>query len=103
MVNNGTIEQLFDLIANDLNNPNLGACLHCPICHTENISFGKPEYKHSIDYKAWVGRGPALRIPMYCEQDHCWILRFGFHKGSTYIALEDVGHIQAMKHLNPID
>lgn len=66
-----------------------GAQFTCPVCECEFIHFESPDYKSGNDnYEAWDGRGSAIRIPMYCENDHTWNLRVGFHKGVTYIGCE---------------
>ena len=67
-----------------------GDQLFCPFCKDKYVHFGHAKYKGSDDYRAWEGRGAALRIPFYCEQGHSWYLRFGFHKGNTYTKIERV-------------
>lgn len=63
----------------------------CPVCKDEYVHFENPRLEQSDDYTAWeFGRGSAARLPMWCEQGHSWTLRFGFHKGFTFMALEDV-------------
>lgn len=62
----------------------------CPVCRDEYVHFDDPNIKPSDDYTAWSGRGDAARLPMWCEQGHSWTLRFGFHKGFTFMRLEDI-------------
>lgn len=67
-----------------------GVQLACPACRDDNVHFGVPVIKNSDDYGAWHGRGSALRIPMWCEAGHSWQVRYGFHKGQTFLAIEDM-------------
>lgn len=74
-----------------------GLQLECPFCISQgktdiehHIHFNSPRLRESDNYSAWHGRGAALRIPLYCEEGHSWYLRFGHHKGQTYIATERV-------------
>lgn len=67
-----------------------GVQLHCPICGEQYVHFDEPTYKATDNYDAWEGRGSALRIPMWCEGNHQWALRFGFHKGAISLAIENV-------------
>lgn len=60
----------------------------CPLCHGEHVHFLTPTLKDSDDYTAWEGRGSAAFIPMFCEAGHNWTLRFGFHKGHTFMTIE---------------
>ena len=59
----------------------------CPSCHDGYVHFtGINMMPGDDDYKAWAGRGDAIRIPMYCEAGpHYWDIVFGFHKGNTFI------------------
>ena len=68
-----------------------GNHLVCPYCGFEYVHFESPVYDSGNDHagSAWEGRGPAIRIPMYCENYHYWTLRFGFHKGYTFAKIED--------------
>ena len=67
-----------------------GGKVCCPICGSDNVHFEKPIFLESDDYKAWFGRGNAIFIPMWCEESHNWVWRLGFHKGSSFVQLEDV-------------
>lgn len=64
--------------------------LHCPVCRFEYVHFDAPALTESDSYTAWEGRGNALRVGMWCESGHAWTLRFGFHKGGTFFAFENV-------------
>lgn len=67
-----------------------GLHIHCPVCQFEYVHFEPATFQSSDDYSAWGGRGGALRIPMWCENGHSWVLRFGAHKGYTYMAFEGI-------------
>ena len=60
----------------------------CPVCGFEYVHLEEVVLKKSDDYTAWEGRGDALRIPVWCENGHRWILRFGFHKGTVHFMIE---------------
>lgn len=62
----------------------------CPVCGFDYVHFEQPEYRGSNDISgvAWSGRGDAIYIPMWCENDHKWNLVFGFHKGYTFTYTE---------------
>lgn len=64
-----------------------GDILVCPKCGSENVHFDRPEY-NEFEYESWEGRGNALRIPMYCESEHRWIVRLGHHKGTSFIQVK---------------
>lgn len=67
-----------------------GIHLGCPICGESYVHIGKAqEIDGKDDYKAWQGRGDAVRIEMFCEMGHSWTVRLGFHKGFTYFDIED--------------
>lgn len=63
----------------------------CPFCGDNYVHFKEPEMKSCDDGSAWDGRGSAIRIPMWGECEHAWTLLMGFHKGYTFIKIED-GH-----------
>jgi hypothetical protein len=69
-----------------------GQQLACPVCDFPYVHFSEPVYVKSDDTwgSAWIGRGDAIKIPMYCESGHRWVLRYGFHKGHIFRAVEDV-------------
>lgn len=67
-----------------------GQVIICPKCGSNYVHFEEPISIFTDDYKAWDGRGAAIKIPMWCEEDHQWTLRIGFHKGHTYIKNEDI-------------
>lgn len=74
----------------DVHDGDWGHTLHCPACNFDYVHIGVPEYKISDNYDAWQGRGDAILIPMFCEGGHVWKLRFGFHKGQSFAAIEDL-------------
>ncbi len=67
-----------------------GLMVKCPVCGFDYVHIHKPSYQESDDYTAWLGRGNAVRVPMWCESGHTWELRLGFHKGQTFIAYENI-------------
>jgi hypothetical protein len=67
-----------------------GLSVVCPVCGFDYVHPGSPEEKNCDDYSAWDGRGKAVRVPFWCENWHSWTLRFGFHKGNTFLAVENV-------------
>ena len=67
-----------------------GLTVHCPICGYDYVHTGEMSSKSSDDYSAWQGRGSADRLDMWCENGHYWTVRFGFHKGMTFIAVENM-------------
>lgn len=75
----------------DVTGNEFGPNLCCPVCKSYNVHFsGAKNIDGHDNYVAWQGRGDAIIIGMFCEGGHSWILRFGFHKGLTYVAVEDV-------------
>lgn len=62
----------------------------CPECGFDYVHIGTAEEVNGNDnYEAgWGGRGDAVRVGMWCEAGHSWVLRFGFHKGQTFAAIE---------------
>lgn len=71
----------------------------CPVCADPYTHFERPAMMlGGDDYLAWEGRGDAITIPMWCEQDHKWELILGFHKGMTYVfaKLKDTGEILSL-------
>lgn len=66
-----------------------GIKVNCPVCGWDYVHFRDPMIIESDDYTAWSGRGSAIRIPMYCEDGCKWELRIGFHKGNSYLAIEN--------------
>lgn len=68
----------------------LGKGVKCPVCGFEFVHFGKLSWGFKDDYQNWEGKGQATRIPMMCENGHTWELRFGFHKGNTYVDVENI-------------
>jgi len=71
----------------------LGDQLRCPVCGDIYVHFRDAANAAGNDTYAvsgWNGRGETVRIPMWCESGHGWVLRYGFHKGHTFRAFEDV-------------
>ena len=75
-----------------------GTQIHCPVCNFHCTHIIRPETIITDDYKAWEGRGSAIRVPMYCESGHAWEVRFGFHKGVTFIAIENEHKMSDEEH-----
>lgn len=70
--------------------PEAGEQLTCPICNFNYVHFNEPKFiDGKDDYKAWQGRGQAIRIDFWCESGHKWTLRIGFHKGQSYLKIEE--------------
>lgn len=66
--------------------------IHCPICGNQytHLSGEPSKAKGNDNYEAgFWGRGDAIRFNMYCEDGHSWTVRFGFHKGNTYLGVEN--------------
>ena len=66
-----------------------GAQIHCPFCGYEYVHIGEVAEKVVDDYTAWQGRGEALRVGFWCEAGDHWTVRYGFHKGFTFVAIEN--------------
>jgi hypothetical protein len=62
----------------------------CPICGFNYVHFESNPFfiKGEDNYKAWIGRGDAVKIPVYCENEHHWNIVLGFHKGQMYFTHE---------------
>lgn len=68
--------------------------IHCPVCGDSYAHFSRPAYHAGNDnYEAWIGRGDAIKIFMWCESGHAWTLVIGFHKGNTSLTFEDVSEL----------
>lgn len=67
-----------------------GDQVNCPKCGFEYVHFIEPVFIKTDSYSAWAGRGSAVRIPMYCENGHSWEVRYGFHKGCTFVGIENI-------------
>lgn len=66
-----------------------GLSMCCPICSDDYVHITSLQEHASDEYSAWEGRGSAVRVHMSCEaHNHHWVLRFGFHKGNTFFAIE---------------
>ena len=60
-----------------------GIKLECPYCADDYTAIERYELKE------WEGRGMAHCLFMRCEaRDHTWSVRFGFHKGQTWLEVE---------------
>lgn len=71
--------------------------VHCPMCGFENCHMEeKATYVEGYDdYKAHEQvRGDALKIPMFCEQSHRFLLIIGFHKGTLRVWCESLGSVR---------
>jgi hypothetical protein len=70
-----------------------GEQLLCPVCSDYYTHIEKVEhYPDHDDYYCknipsidWEGRGEAVVLHFYCESNHKWAIRFGFHKGNIYV------------------
>jgi len=71
-----------------------GKQIVCPICGFEYVHFlaAETDYGDDVMGSAWQGRGMAVKVPMWCECGHSWTLRLGFHKGQTFVAIENCGY-----------
>jgi hypothetical protein len=89
-VNHGRVMSFLNL-AGSLNTIGWGFQLKCPICECENVHIARTEHRRSEDSygRAWQGRGDAVYVSMYCETGCSWDVRFGFHKGSTFMGFEN--------------
>ena len=67
--------------------PEWGNQVRCPICHNLYVHIENP-LESTIT--PWSGHGNAIGLPMWCENGHKWILRFGFHKGYSFVAIENL-------------
>lgn len=68
-----------------------GEMMSCPECGNQNVHFlSCGLVKGNDHYDAWDGRGNAIRIKMWAECGHYWILRLGEHKGYTFMNNEDI-------------
>lgn len=61
-----------------------GEEMECPACGFNYVHLG-----NSPEEGDWDGRGGAIRVPFWGECGHAWDLRFGFHKGNMYAAIEN--------------
>ena len=67
-----------------------GWLMRCPVCKDEYTHTGKVEECDGQDnYKAWAGRGDAIKINVWCERGCSWTLVFGSHKGNTFVCIEN--------------
>lgn len=66
-----------------------GQKILCPFCQKSYVNFYRPTIKTGDDYTCWQGRGQSVSIEMTCESGCHWSVRFGFHKGETFIAIEN--------------
>lgn len=92
---NRTVEilDILERVNYDTNGIPWGWKILCPICKDQYIDLesvieieSNDEYGH-----AWMGRGAAIRVLCYCSPcGTSFVIRFGFHKGRTYVACEDI-------------
>lgn len=85
------ISQRLSLALENDNDGSWGESLLCPVCGFKYVHFTDPpsDFTPNDDYKAWEGRGSALRIPMWGECGHEFEIRLGFHKGNMYVVVEN--------------
>lgn len=77
----------------------LGLMLHCPVCQFEYTHIsGASIIEGNDNYEAWAGRGGAVLISMWCENGHSWDVRFGFHKGSVFMDVENEKEIDLVRN-----
>ena len=68
---------------------NLCDILVCPICQYDHTHIGTPKVVDSQDnYKAWVGRGDKIVLPVESECGSEFQICFGYHKGQNFIYTE---------------
>ena len=84
------VRRLFPDEKMEPDNDKWGPSIRCPICGEEYVHLGPVTKQESDSGTAWDGRGSAARIEMRCEAGCNWTLRFGFHKGNTYLGLENL-------------
>lgn len=64
----------------------------CPKCKWEYVHLEAPYLINSKDnYQAWEGRGNAIVIPGWCEENHKFEIWIGHHKGNTHIFTKVLG------------
>lgn len=73
-----------------LQNDPFEAMLVCPVCGDTYVHLEDAKnIDGKDDYKAWAGRGDAIKIPAWCEGgQHKWNIVIGFHKGNSFIHCE---------------
>jgi hypothetical protein len=66
--------------------------IECPICNDNYVHFIEAKNINGEDnYKAWEGKGDAIKIPCWCENgDHKFNIIIGFHKGNTYLTYKEI-------------
>lgn len=62
-----------------------GETMTCPVCDFNYVHFANEQPQDSD----WDGRGDAQRIAFWGECGHRWDVRFGFHKGEVFVAVEN--------------
>ena len=68
-----------------------GMKLECPIegCGFDYVHIEHPYLVKGKDAgNAWTGRGDAMFLSCYCEENHRFLLRIGEHKGQTFMGYE---------------
>lgn len=79
-------ENLHPVVLSNNKDPEVTIC--CPICgmdyvHHESTTLvidGKDNYEADKSV-----RGDIIQIPMWCENDHSFSMKMGFHKGQTTV------------------
>jgi hypothetical protein len=65
--------------------------IKCPICGFDYNHILKSKHiPGKDDYKAWEGRGDAVKVFIQGECGHYWNLCIGFHKGNLYLFCESL-------------
>lgn len=64
----------------------VAAQIGCPVCRFEYVHLdGVEEIPDTDDYEGGWVRGGVIRVKMYCESGHRFVLEFGFHKGNVFM------------------
>lgn len=90
-INLPCVSSMKNIITNDpYGYAGYGWLMNCPMCGNSYTHTGRVDQcDGQDDYKAWAGRGNAIKINMYCEQGCSWVFVMGFHKGETHICIEN--------------
>ena len=70
-----------------------GIRMTCPICRDDYTHIEKVMHSESESGNVWKGQGDVVRVYMFCEGGHQWIVRMGHHKGNTYFDIDNIGDI----------
>lgn len=81
--------QVPEILENDLSTYLDQGLITCPVCGFDYTHVKECKEIYSDGGTAWSGgRGSATYVYMYGECGHEWRVRFGNHKGQTYLAVE---------------